>query len=68
MPNKIRKLKKSLLKAGFTCRLCKGSYTVWLHKLLPEMPLTISGKDGDDAKTYLEKEVQQRLKKLEDLQ
>lgn len=55
MPKKIRELKKILLKAGFTYRSAKGSHTV-------------SGKDGDDAKIYLEKEVQQRLKKLEDLQ
>jgi len=45
----------------------KGSHTVWKHELLRDMPLTIAGKDGDDAKAYLEKEVKQRLKKLEDL-
>jgi hypothetical protein len=33
-----------------------------------EMSITIAGKDGDDAKIYLEKQVKQRLKKLEELQ
>jgi hypothetical protein len=33
----------------------------------PVRPVTIADKDGDDAKLYLEKEVKQRLKKLEDL-
>jgi hypothetical protein len=67
MPKKIRELKSMLLKAEFTYRPAKGSHTVWIHELLPELPLTIAGKDGDDAKLYLEKEVKQRLKKLEDL-
>jgi len=68
MPKKIRELKSMLLKAGFIYRPAKGSHTFWTHELLPEEPVTISGKDGDDAKPYLEKEVKQRLKKLEDLE
>jgi predicted RNA binding protein YcfA (HicA-like mRNA interferase family) len=67
MPKKIRELKKLLLQAGFTYRPGKGSHTIWSHFLLPNEPITIAGKDGDDAKTYLEKQVNQRLKKLEDL-
>ncbi|MFB2920401.1 MULTISPECIES: hypothetical protein [Aerosakkonema] len=31
-------------------------------------PITISGKDGDDAKPYLEKEVTQKLAKLQTIQ
>jgi hypothetical protein len=31
MPPKIRQLKASLLKAGFTIRAGKGSHTVWHH-------------------------------------
>jgi predicted RNA binding protein YcfA (HicA-like mRNA interferase family) len=57
-----------LLKAGFTYRPGKGSHTIWTHDQLPELPITIAGKDGDDAKIYLEKTVKQRLKKLEELQ
>jgi hypothetical protein len=33
---------------------------------LPEFPLTIAGKDGDDAKTYLEKLVEAALNALKD--
>ena len=64
MPKKVRELKAILLKAGFTYRPGKGSHTIWTH----ELPITIAGKDGDDAKIYLEKTVKQRLKKLEELQ
>jgi predicted RNA binding protein YcfA (HicA-like mRNA interferase family) len=64
MPKKIRELKSILKKAGFIHRSAKGSHTRWYHPLLPEDPITISGKDGDDAKTYLEKEVNQKLSKL----
>lgn len=67
MPKKIRELKKMLLKAGFTYREAKGSHTVWSHILLPNDPITIAGKDGSDAKLYLEKQVNQRLKQLEEL-
>jgi DNA-directed RNA polymerase subunit L len=45
----------------------KGSHSRWEHPLLPEFPLTFSGKDGDDAKPYLEKQVLQALKQLERL-
>ena len=54
MPKKIRELKRLLRKAGFTDRQGKGSHTVWSHPLLPDEPVTIAGKDGDDAKQYLE--------------
>jgi hypothetical protein len=37
-----------------------------VHPLLPELPITIAGKDGDDAKVYLEKLVENALKALED--
>jgi predicted RNA binding protein YcfA (HicA-like mRNA interferase family) len=68
MPKKVRELKKMLLKAGFTYRQGKGSHTFWTHPLILDEPITIAGKDGDDAKLYLEKAVEKRLKKLEELQ
>ena len=68
MPKKIRELKAMLLKAGFTQRPGKGSHSIWIHQKIPELPITIAGKDGDDAKIYLEKQVKQSLKKLEELQ
>ncbi|MCL1466004.1 type II toxin-antitoxin system HicA family toxin [Argonema galeatum] len=68
MPKKIRDLKSLLLKAGFVYRSAKGSHSRWYHTLLPGDPITISGKDGDDAKAYLEKEVNQKLAKLQKIQ
>ncbi|MFN5513482.1 MAG: type II toxin-antitoxin system HicA family toxin [Cyanobacteriota bacterium] len=68
MAKKIRELKAMLLKAGFHQRPGKGSHTIWIHEKMPELPVTIAGKDGDDAKIYLEKLVRERLKKLEELQ
>ncbi|MCY6492852.1 type II toxin-antitoxin system HicA family toxin [Leptolyngbya sp. GGD] len=51
MPKKIRELKSLLLKAGFTSESGKGSHTKWSHPLLPGK-LTLSGKDGSDARPY----------------
>lgn len=44
MPEKIRKLKSKLRKAGFVERPAKGSHTRWKHPLAPEMPITLSGQ------------------------
>ncbi len=68
MPKKIRELKALLLKAGFTYRSAKGSHTRWFHPLLPGEPITIAGKDGDDAKLYIEREVTKKLEKLKALE
>jgi predicted RNA binding protein YcfA (HicA-like mRNA interferase family) len=64
MPPKIRKLKAALSKAGFQWRPDKGSHTFWAHPDLPEDELTISGKDGDDAKPYQIKDVRDALRRL----
>lgn len=70
MPKKIRELKASVAKVGYVLQpgRGKGSHTYWRHPLLPEEPLTIPGKDGDDAPLYLEKSIERVLKKLEELQ
>ncbi len=68
MPKKIRELKSLLKKAGFIYRSAKRSHTSWYHPLLPEDPIIISGKDGDDAKLYIEKEVNEKLAKLKSIQ
>ncbi|HAC66360.1 MAG TPA: hypothetical protein DCF68_23205 [Cyanothece sp. UBA12306] len=67
MPKKIRELKRLLKKAGFVYRSAKGSHSRWYHPLLPEYPITIAGKDGDDAKRYLEKQVEETLIKLKEI-
>jgi predicted RNA binding protein YcfA (HicA-like mRNA interferase family) len=64
MPPKIRKLKGSLSQAGFYMRPGKGSHTVWKHRALPGLEITLSGGDGDDAKLYQQKDVQNALRKL----
>lgn len=61
MPLKIRKLKSALSKAGFYSLTAKGSHTKWRHPNLPGVTLTISGKDGDDAKPYQVDDVQKVL-------
>ena len=68
MPKKIRELKSMLRKAGFIYRSAKGSHTRWVHPLLPNQPITIAGGDGDDAKTYIEKEVNRKLEMLKTIE
>jgi predicted RNA binding protein YcfA (HicA-like mRNA interferase family) len=64
MAKKIRELKAMLLKAGFTYRSGKGSHTVWNHSKL-EYSLTLSGKDGNDADRYQEKDVRNALRDID---
>ena len=66
MPKKIRELKSLLLQAGFTCRTGKGSHTNWYHPLLSGR-VTISGKDGKDAKEYQKKDVSNAIKRIEEI-
>ena len=64
MPPKIRQLKAALAKAGCSVRPGKGSHTVWTHPALPEEEVTLSGKDGSDAKPYQVKDVQKLIELL----
>ena len=64
MPLKVKKLKAALAKAGFVQRPAKGSHTMWVHPKLPSNPVTISGKDGDDAEKYQIRDVRNALGKL----
>ena len=64
MPPKIRRLKAELARAGFIQRPAKGSHTMWVHPLLPELPVVISGKDGDDADKYQIRDVEKAFKEL----
>ncbi|MEC4812601.1 MAG: type II toxin-antitoxin system HicA family toxin [Scytonema sp. PMC 1069.18] len=67
MPKKIRELKSLLLQAGFTHQSAKGSHSKWTHPKLPKA-IIIAGKDGSDAKPYLEKQVNDALEKLRDIE
>lgn len=63
MPKKIRELKQLLKQEGFTELTGKGSHTNWIHHLY-DGKLTVSGKDGTDAKRYLEKAVQDAIEEV----
>lgn len=54
MPRKIRDIIRDLENAGFANRGGKGSHRNFVHPKVAK-PITISGKDGDDAKYYQEK-------------
>ncbi|MDJ0843077.1 type II toxin-antitoxin system HicA family toxin [Crocosphaera sp.] len=60
MPKKIRELKQILKKAGFSYQPAKGSHTKWSHPQLSKS-IIIAGKDGSDAKIYLEKQVMEAI-------
>jgi predicted RNA binding protein YcfA (HicA-like mRNA interferase family) len=66
MPKKIRELKSLLRKAGFIFEPAKGSHGKWTHPRLAKA-IIICGKDGSDAKTYLEKQVLSSLAMLKKL-
>jgi predicted RNA binding protein YcfA (HicA-like mRNA interferase family) len=68
MPEKIRELKAILQKAGFNYPPVKGSHTFWTHPLMLDEAITIAGKDGDDAPKYLEKQINNILRRLAEIQ
>lgn len=58
MPKKVRELKAMLRRAGWLeiAGGGKGRHTKWAHPRVSRR-LTLSGKDGDDADRYQEKDV-----------
>ncbi|XHX77076.1 MAG: type II toxin-antitoxin system HicA family toxin [Stenomitos frigidus ULC029] len=63
MPQKIRELKQRLRQAGFIELPGKGSHTNWIHSLYAGK-ITVSGKDGADAKRYQEKAVEAAIESV----
>jgi predicted RNA binding protein YcfA (HicA-like mRNA interferase family) len=63
MPRKIRELVRDLVKAGFEERSGKGSHRNYSHPLVAKV-VTISGRDGDDARRHLEKTVQEAINEV----
>ncbi|MCG8367765.1 MAG: type II toxin-antitoxin system HicA family toxin [Pseudanabaenales cyanobacterium] len=55
-----------LRKAGFDCKRIRGSHERWVHPDLPALPITLAGKDSQDAKPYLEKLVKTALQRLDE--
>jgi predicted RNA binding protein YcfA (HicA-like mRNA interferase family) len=70
MPKKIREIKQIATKVGYVLqkKRGKGSHSYWTHPLIPSMPLTIPGKDGDDAPKYLETQITKALEVLKNLE
>lgn len=64
MPRKIRQLKADLRKTGAYQISQEGSHTKWQHPLVTANTLILSGHDGDDAKAYQEKAVQNLLREI----
>ena len=67
MPRKVRELETDLARAGYRKRAGKGSHRVWEHSLVPES-VTMSGKSGDDADRYQEKQVRDAIRRVRDAQ
>lgn len=64
MPRKVRQLIAELERAGFVNRGGKGSHRNYVH---PQgVVVTVSGKAGDDAKHYQEKQVRIALQRVTD--
>lgn len=59
MPRKIRELISDLLRAGFVDRGGKGSHRNFQHP--KGFRVTLSGKPGDDARPYQQREVDRRI-------
>ena len=62
MPKKIRELIAMLEKEGFSNRGGKGSHRNFLHP--SGVKVTISGKLGNDALKYQEKEVKSKIEEV----
>jgi len=60
MPPKIKQLIKELERAGFVNRGGKGSHRNFVHPRFTK-PITISGKLGDDALPYQERDVKKAI-------
>lgn len=66
MPRKVRELVKDLESAGFTrvTGAGKGSHRKFVHDDY-DGTVTLSGKDGDDAKKYQEKQVRLAIEEVQ---
>jgi predicted RNA binding protein YcfA (HicA-like mRNA interferase family) len=66
VPRKVRDLVKDLRDAGFELVSGgKGSHRKFTHVNYPGA-VTVSGKDGDDAKKYQEKQVKRAIEEVQE--
>jgi predicted RNA binding protein YcfA (HicA-like mRNA interferase family) len=59
MPRKVRQLMADLTRAGFVDRGGKGSHRNFTHP--KGVRVTLSGRSGDDARYYQERDVRRAL-------
>jgi predicted RNA binding protein YcfA (HicA-like mRNA interferase family) len=66
VPRKIRELVKDLQDAGFelVAGAGKGSHRKFTHANYPGA-VTLSGRDGDDAKEYQERQVKRAIEEVQ---
>lgn len=62
VPRQVRQIIAGLEQAGFVNRGGKGSHRNFIHAR--GVVVTVSGKPGDDAPHYLEKQTRQALKAI----
>lgn len=63
MPRKIRQLIADLKRAGFTDRGGKGSHRNFVHP--KPVRITVSGREGDDARHYQERDVKRAIEEAQ---
>lgn len=66
MPRKVRQIEAERAHEGFDREPGKGSHRTWRHPLGPRV--TISGKPGDDAAPYQEKQAREAIYHVHELQ
>jgi len=64
MPRKVRQLKADLRDAGARQTAQEGSHTKWKHPSVPGTLIELSGADGDDAKSYQERDLRAALRRI----
>ena len=62
VPRKVRQISAELKRAGFVNRGGKGSHRYFVHAR--GQVITVSGKPGDDAPHYLEKQAHRALEAI----
>jgi predicted RNA binding protein YcfA (HicA-like mRNA interferase family) len=67
VPRKIREYKADLIALGFSenPRRGRGSHRVWKHPRLENI-IVIAYEDGEDTPLYLEKQLREAAKQLEE--
>jgi hypothetical protein len=65
MPRKVRQLKADLRHAGASVVRQRGSHSTWQHPAIPGVLIELAGNDGDDARSYQERDVREALARID---